>query len=90
MKQKQLLRHTERRLGMTEGMLCPVLCMEFTANRQVIAEGCRRVSEYDQNRIVLDTVEGAVAFEGDALCINALGGGKAQISGRILTVSFID
>lgn len=88
MKRKRLLKRMEHTLRMPEGALCRILRMEFTGNRQVIVEGYRRILQYDEDRIRLDTAEGEVTFEGDALCVNCLAGGKAMVSGHIVNVAF--
>lgn len=88
MKTKKLLKRVEHSLHMPQGTLCAALRMEFTANRKVIVEGYRRILQYDEQRILLDTAEGEVAFEGDALCVNCLSGSVASVSGHIATVSF--
>lgn len=82
------MRRMERTLRMPEGTLTRTLRMEFAGNRRVVVEGCRRILQYDEDRITLDTVEGAVAFEGELLCVNCLAGDSAVVSGGILTVSF--
>lgn len=87
-RKQKLLTRMEHTLRMPEGTLARTLRMEFTANRRVIVEGCRRILQYDEDRITLDTVEGEVTFEGDALCVNCLAGGSAAVSGHILSVSF--
>jgi sporulation protein YqfC len=80
----------ERTLCIPEGTLYAALRMEFTANRRVVVEGYRRILQYEEHRIVLDTVEGQVAFEGDALCVNCLEDHRAAVGGHILTVSFAE
>lgn len=89
---KHRRRHLARRLEtvfeLPDGTLSQTLRMEMTANREAIVEGCRRVLQYDEDRISLDTVNGEVCFEGENLCVNCLVGGNAVVSGHILTIGF--
>ncbi len=85
---RRWLRRIERTVALPQGTLYRALYMEFFANRRVVVNGCRRVGKYEQNTVTLDTVDGAVTFEGDALCIECIENGGAVVSGRICTVSF--
>ena len=75
-------------LYMPTGALCPVLQMEFTANRKVLIEGVRRIVQYDEHHIRLQTVNGTVTFEGDGMQVDCLTCEKARITGCILSLSF--
>ena len=59
--------------------------LEYAAGRVVI-EGCKRVLVYDQNRIVLQTADGRLGFEGDRLRICRLSGDTALLCGHIATI----
>lgn len=85
---RRWLRRIERAATLPEGTLYRALYMEFSANRRVVVNGCRRIDRYEQNTVTLDTVDGTVTFEGDALCIECIENGGAVVSGHICTVSF--
>ena len=78
----------ERALYIPTGALCPVLRMEFLADREVLIEGVRRIVQYDEHRIRLQTVDGVLTFEGDGMQVDCLTCEKARILGRILSLSF--
>ncbi len=87
-RKRRWLRRVERVVALPEGTLYRALYMEFSANRRVVVKGCRRICKYEQNTVTLDTVDGTVTFEGDALCIECIENGGAVVSGHICTVSF--
>ncbi len=84
----KLAKRLETALELPDGTLHRSLRMELSGNRRVVVEGCRRILQYDEDRIRLDTVEGAVCFEGEALRVNCLSGGSAVVTGCIVTVGF--
>lgn len=90
MKKKRLLKQLEKTFCLPQGALSPILRLEFTSNRDVIVEGCRRIMQYEEHRIRLETVEGLLTFEGDALCVNCLAGDKVSVSGYIVSVFFAE
>ncbi len=83
-----LTKRLETALELPDGTLCHSLRVEMSGNRRAAVEGCRRILQYDENCIRLDTVEGALRFEGDALRVNCLSGGNAVVTGQIATVGF--
>lgn len=88
-KRRQPLSQTiERAFSLPNGTLERALYMEMYAYRRAVVKGCRRITRYEQNTVTLDTVDGTVTFEGDALCIERLQEDGAVVSGRICTVSF--
>lgn len=84
----RLAKRLETALELPEGTLYRSLRLELSGNKQAIVEGCRRILQYDEDCIRLDTVGGAVCFEGEALCVNCLSGGSAVVTGRFITVGF--
>lgn len=83
-----LTKRLETALELPDGTLCRSFRIELSGNRRAVIEGCRRILQYDQNCIRLDTVEGALCFEGDCLRVNCLSGGSAVVTGQIATVGF--
>lgn len=63
--------------------------MEFCGNRRVLVEGCRRVLEYEEDRIRLQTDDGIVRLLGRSLCVARLSSGCAVIIGTVLSVEFL-
>lgn len=55
---------------------------------EAVVEGCVRVLEYDENRILLQTVEGTLGFEGERLRLCRMAGGAALVRGRFSAVRF--
>lgn len=85
---RRRLRQIESVVSLPQGTLYRALYMEFSANRRVVVNGCCRIGRYEQNIVTLETVDGTVTFEGDALCIECIENGGAVVSGNICTVSF--
>lgn len=79
----------ERVLCLPTGALSDGVRMEITDDRRVVIEGCRRVLEYEQDRICIDTPTGRVRFIGHSLCMNSLSASGAVITGRLLAIEYV-
>lgn len=63
--------------------------MEWTGNRRVVMEGCRRVLEYEEDCIQLETEDGVVRFMGQQLRVDCLITGCAVVTGTVLSLEFL-
>lgn len=79
----------ERALELPAGTLTGGGRMELTGNRRAVVEGCRRVLEYEEDCIRLETEDGVVRFRGRDLCVNCLTDRCAVVSGTVLSVEFL-
>lgn len=79
----------EETLGLPAGTLAGGGRMELCGNRRVLVEGCRRVLEYEEDRIRLQTRDGVVRLLGRDLCVSRLSEGCALICGTVLSVEFL-
>ena len=64
--------------------------LDFSGSRQVIVEGCCGILQYDEDLIRLHTLSGELRFRGNALKMGSLSKEGAVISGRILSMEFLD
>ena len=87
------MKHTqarvERALSLPTGTLGEGVRLEITDNRRVVIEGCRRVVEYGEDRICIDTACGRVRFVGRSLCMTCLRASGAVITGQLLAVEYL-
>ena len=79
----------ERALSLPTGALSDGVRLEITDDRRVVIEGCRRVVEYGEDRICIDTACGRVRFIGRALCMTCLRSSGAVITGQLLAVEYL-
>ena len=79
----------EQALELPAGTLTGGGRLELTGNRRAVVEGCRRVLEYEEDRIRLQTEDGVVRFMGRDLCVNCLTDGCALVTGILLSVEFL-
>ena len=79
----------ERALSLPAGSLSNGVRLEITDDRRVVVEGCRRVLEYEEDRICIDTAIGRVRFIGRSLCMNCLTESGAVVTGRLLSIEYI-
>jgi len=87
-RRKNILKRAEKLFHLPAGSICRPLRLECTANRRAVVEGCVRILEYDENRILLETAEGNLGFEGIGLRVNRMAGDCALVSGHIAAVLF--
>ena len=87
-RQRKTAETLEERLGLPAGMLGGTR-MELCGNRRVLIEGCRRVSEYEEDRLCLQTDDGTVRLLGRNLCVVRLSAGCAVITGTVQAVEFL-
>lgn len=85
-KRKGTFKRVEQLLRQPQTVLLP-LRIECTKTRAVI-EGCIRILSYDENRILLQTADGAIGFEGECLRISRMAGGAALVCGKFSAVRF--
>ncbi len=83
-----LAQRLETALELPDGTLHRALRAELSGNRRAVVEGCRRILQYDEDCIRLDTVEGVLCFEGETLRVNCLSAGGAVVTGRFVTIHF--
>ena len=62
---------------------------EFSANREVVIEGCRGILEYDENIVCIDTGKMTVRFMGRGLELRNFTDHSAIIDGFISSVEFL-
>lgn len=62
--------------------------IEFFGKNQSVTEGCLGVLEYDNGRIVINTVCGIIAYSGSLLEICSYSDGLIEIHGNIESVQF--
>ncbi len=86
-RKRGVLKRAEQFFRQTATVIRP-LRLECTANRRAVVEGCMRILEYDENRIVLQTAEGTLGFEGERLRISRMADDCALISGSFSAVLF--
>ncbi len=79
----------EEALGFPAGALGRSGRMEFCGNRRVLVEGCRRVLDYEEDRICLQTDDGVIRFIGRELCVARLSAGCAILTGTVLSMEFL-
>lgn len=87
-RRRNILKQAEGFFHLPEGSICRPLRLECTANRRAVVEGCTRILEYDENRILLETADGTLGFEGTELRVNRMAGGCALVSGKFSAVQF--
>ncbi|MBP3435572.1 MAG: YabP/YqfC family sporulation protein [Clostridia bacterium] len=90
-KRKEVLsHHLERSLHLPDGVLTTLPRMELSGNRRILIEGCKGIVEYDEDRICLRTEVGTVRFLGRSLYMHRLNPACAVITGRLLSVEFLE
>ncbi|MBQ9414733.1 MAG: YabP/YqfC family sporulation protein [Clostridia bacterium] len=83
-------RRIEEALEIPDGLLTGDVHLDMAGNRRVIVEGCCDVLQYDEDVIRLRTRSGELRFRGSELCMGSLNKEGALISGRLLSVEFLD
>ncbi len=89
-KRTALSSRIEQTLDLPTGVLTEAPRMEFAGNQRVLVEGCRSILEYDEDRIRLRTTAGVVRLLGRDLRMNCLNPACAVITGRLLSVEFLE
>lgn len=89
-RKEALSRHLERSLQLPDGLLTAMPRLELSGNRRVLIEGCTGIVDYDEDRICLRTAVGTVRFFGRYLCMHRLNPTCAVITGRLLSVEFLE
>lgn len=89
-RKEALSRHLERSLQLPDGLLTTLPRLELSGNRRVLIEGCTGIVDYDEDRICLRTAVGTVRFFGRSLCMHRLNPTCAVITGRLLSVEFLE
>jgi sporulation protein YqfC len=64
--------------------------MEINGNREVRIEGCRKILEYNKNKIRILTKSTSISFNGRNLKINCLTSDSLLIEGFIKSIEFIN
>ena len=88
MKPKKIAR-VEESLGLPSGVISGGTRMELCGNRRVTVEGCRRIVEYESDRICLQTTDQTIRFLGADLCVQRLSSGYAVLDGTLTAVEFL-
>ena len=79
----------EQVLELPAGTLTDHLRGELTGNRRLVLEGCRRILEYEDDRIRLDTAGGELRLLGQGLCLEQFSQEGTVITGRLLSLEFL-
>ncbi len=83
-------RRVEALLELPDGVLGHCTRIELTDNRQALMEGCCDISEYEDDRVQVTVAGGAVRFLGQGLRLNCLTTDSVLITGKILSVEFLN
>ncbi len=90
-KQKEALaRRVERTFALPDGLLGKSARMELSGNRRLLIEGCRGIAAYEEGLICLRTDSGTIRFSGCDLRMHRLDPACAVITGRLLSIEFLD
>lgn len=79
----------EQALELPAGTLTDHLRGELIGNRRLVLEGCRRMLEYEDDRIRLDTAGGELRLLGQGLCVEQFSQEGTVITGRLLSLEFL-
>ena len=77
-------------LEIPSGALTGEVHLDFSGSRQAIIEGCCGILQYDDELIRLNTRSGELRFRGSALQMGSLSKEGAVISGRLLSLEFLE
>ena len=58
----------------------------LTSNREALVSGCRRVLEYDRERVRLSLCDMEIVIAGEGLTMHAFFGNQIRVCGRITEV----
>lgn len=89
MKKRRIPLRVEQALQLPAGTLTNDVRLELTGRRRAVIEGCRRILEYEDDTIRLDTPDGALRFMGQGLCMDCLTPTAVVITGTILSVEYL-
>ncbi|MCL2037143.1 MAG: YabP/YqfC family sporulation protein [Oscillospiraceae bacterium] len=62
--------------------------LQITDNREVIADGCRKIISCDDNIVIIDGAQARVTITGDSLKLRNWGTDGVTISGKVKSVEF--
>jgi hypothetical protein len=62
--------------------------LQITDNREIIADGCRKIVSCDDNVVVLDQLHNRVTITGNGLKLRNWGADGVMISGEIQAIEF--
>lgn len=88
-RKERWLGRVEHALELPAGVLTAAPRMEFSGNRRVLVEGCKRILECDEDCIRLCTANGILRFTGRELCMACRTAEYAVITGRVSAVEFL-
>ena len=88
-RKERLLERVETALEMPTGVLTAAPRVEFSGNRRVLVEGCKRILECDEDCVRLCTANGVLRFTGRGLCMTCRTAEYAVITGRFSAVEFL-
>ena len=62
--------------------------IEIHGDRELYLSGCRGIVDYDNTKIVVDTISGRVIVLGQCLCLSVFRGDILNIEGHITEIKF--
>lgn len=80
----------ERALELPGGTLTDIPHIEMTGHREAIVEGCHGILSYDDDVVRLHTGCGIIRITGQKLTLRAMNNDSAMVSGKILSLEFLD
>lgn len=83
---KRIARRVMGVFGMPEEMLTKSSVLTLTSDGEVSVEGCRRVCDYQRERVELALADVNVTVYGEGLTMRAFYGRSIRISGRIRSI----
>ena len=84
-----VLARMESALELPGGLLTGGVHIELTDRREALVEGCRRIDDYADDRVVLETGGGTVRITGSELCLARTDKTTVTVTGSLLSVEFL-
>lgn len=85
---KSKIENLEKALSLPYGVIDRGARIVLFSNREAVVEGCKAITEYDQNSIVLSLGKKYIKFNGESLNVASYEKNNAVIQGKFDSLEF--